>query len=39
LAITKAIVEAHGGTLHVTSELGQGSTFTVRLPVVREAKP
>ena len=38
LAITKAIVETHGGILHVTSELGQGSTFTVRLPVVRESK-
>lgn len=31
LAITKAIVETHGGTLQVTSELGRGSTFTVRL--------
>jgi heavy metal sensor kinase len=32
LAITKAIVEAHGGTMAVATELGQGSTFTVRLP-------
>jgi heavy metal sensor kinase len=31
LAITQAIVEAHGGTLNVASELGKGSTFTVRL--------
>ena len=32
LAITKAVVEAHGGTIEVATELGQGSTFTVRLP-------
>ena len=33
LAISKAIVEAHGGTLTVTSQLGQGSVFTFTLPV------
>ena len=32
LAITKAIVEAHGGTIEVATELGKGSTFTVRVP-------
>ena len=32
LAISKAIVEAHGGSLSATSELGTGSVFTVRLP-------
>ena len=32
LAITKAIVEAHGGRIEVTARIGQGSTFSVRLP-------
>lgn len=32
LAITKEIVEAHGGSLGVESELGRGSTFSLRLP-------
>ena len=33
LAIAKAIVEAHRGTIGVVSRLGQGSVFTVRLPL------
>ena len=33
LAITRAIAEAHGGTLSVESEPGAGSTFTIALPV------
>jgi PAS domain S-box-containing protein len=33
LAIAKEIVEMHGGTVTVTSEVGQGSQFTVRMPL------
>jgi two-component system phosphate regulon sensor histidine kinase PhoR len=33
LAIVKHIAQAHGGNITVESELGQGSTFTLHLPV------
>ncbi len=33
LAITKRIVEQLGGTITVASELGKGTTFTIRFPV------
>jgi len=32
LAIARSIVEMHGGQIEVTSAIGQGSAFTVRLP-------
>jgi len=34
LAITKAIVDAHRGTIAVSSHPGEGSTFSVRIPAV-----
>jgi two-component system phosphate regulon sensor histidine kinase PhoR len=33
LPISKAIVEAHGGTIEVESKLGEGTTFIFRVPV------
>ena len=33
LALARAIVEAHGGTVEAESAVGDGSTFTLRLPL------
>ncbi len=33
LAITRAIVEAHGGTIRAESSVGKGSVFTIRIPL------
>jgi two-component system OmpR family sensor kinase len=35
LALVRAIVERHGGQATVRSRVGQGSVFTIRLPVAR----
>ena len=36
LAISRTIAEAHGGTITVDSELGEGSTFTLVVPVAED---
>lgn len=36
LAVSHEIVTQHGGTLEASSQPGQGSTFTVRLPIYEE---
>jgi two-component system sensor kinase FixL len=36
LSITNAILAKISGRLHVVSEIGQGSTFTVRLPAAED---
>jgi signal transduction histidine kinase len=38
LAIVKYIAEAHGGGVGVVSVTGQGTTFTITLPLVNGAK-
>jgi signal transduction histidine kinase len=39
LTITKAIVDAHGGSIALRSTVGRGTTFMVTLPVVQVAAP
>lgn len=38
LSIVKHVAESHGGSVAVESELGAGSTFTVRLPMFVEGE-
>ncbi len=39
LAIAKVIVEAHGGTIGVVSQLGSGSVFSFTLPLDKNSRP
>lgn len=36
LSIVKQIVEQHGGIIEVSSKLGEGTTFTVKIPIKSE---
>jgi PAS domain S-box-containing protein len=38
LAITRRLVEQHGGTIHVESQLGEGSRFTFTIPIDHPAE-
>jgi len=39
LAIAREIIEAHQGSIDVESELGRGTTFTIRFPIAAGAAP
>lgn len=34
LSITKKIIEEHGGTISVKSQVGEGATFTISFPII-----
>jgi signal transduction histidine kinase len=38
LAISKEIIENHGGTISVKSEKGKGTVFTIKLPICNEER-
>jgi signal transduction histidine kinase len=33
LAVTRKVIEQHGGTIYVESREGHGTTFTLALPI------
>jgi two-component system, NtrC family, sensor histidine kinase HydH len=39
LSLARRIVETHGGTIRVRSEVNKGTQFEVRLPIVRRSVP
>jgi signal transduction histidine kinase len=39
LPVSRKIIAEHGGTIAVTSQPGQGSSFTIELPMTRKSDP
>ncbi|NSW58125.1 MAG: PAS domain S-box protein [Armatimonadetes bacterium] len=39
LSVSLGLVKAHGGTIDVTSEVGEGTTFVIRIPIACEERP
>lgn len=37
LSIVQGIIENHGGSITVTSEVGKGTTFTIRMPMLQRS--
>jgi signal transduction histidine kinase len=36
LAVARRVIEEHGGTIEVSSEMGRGTRFIVQLPLLTE---
>ena len=39
LCMVRAVVEAHGGSVSLQSEIGKGSTFIIDLPINKKEEP
>jgi two-component system NtrC family sensor kinase len=39
LSVTYGIIQEHGGTVDVQSQLGAGTTFIISLPTIQPAEP
>jgi len=39
LPVSRKIIAEHGGTISVSSQPGQGSAFTIELPMTRKSEP
>jgi len=39
LAVAKKVVDEHGGSIDISSAVGEGATFRIRLPEIQDAEP